>query len=122
MWTYHQQTGDLEHNGQFVGTGYSGAGHVAADGRNNPDMQGDPDKGPIPRGSWIIGKPRWDNQCGPLTMDLTPAEGTDALGRSLFRIHGNNTADDASHGCIILGRPIRELVAASGDTALEVVL
>ena len=59
---------------------------------------------------------------GPLTMDLTSI-GHKALGRTHFRIHGDNKQMNftASDGCIILSRPIRARIANSGDTRLEVV-
>jgi hypothetical protein len=47
--------------------------------------------------------------------------GHNALGRSLFRIHGDNAQNDASHGCVILPRNIRELIWNSGDRALTVI-
>lgn len=120
MWTYDQSTGDLTHNSKFVGTGYSGAGRTLADGRNNGDMEDVAAHGPIPRGKWHIDNPRTSQNTGPVTMNLDPV-GHDAHGRSLFRIHGDNKASNASHGCIILARPIREMIAASGDHELEVV-
>lgn len=120
MWTYDQSTGDLSHNGGFVGTGYSGAGRTPAQGRNNGALEGEAARGPIPRGRWHIGSPRDGGRLGPFVMNLDPV-GHDAHGRSLFRIHGNNQADDASHGCIILARPIRDMIAASGDHDLDVV-
>jgi hypothetical protein len=44
------------------------------------------------------------------------------FGRSDFYIHGDNPALNytASEGCIILARPIREQIAASGDNDLQV--
>lgn len=120
MWSYDQSCGDLRHNGRFFGTGYSGAGRTLAEGRNNPAMEGVQAKGPIPLGRWKIG-PVYDHpHLGPVCMNLEPI-GHDARGRSAFRIHGNNQADDASHGCIILGRPFREMIVRSNDRDLEVI-
>jgi len=120
MWTYDQSTGDLFHDGKFVGTGYSGAGRTLASGRNNPDMEASVAAGPIPRGRWEIGKPRRSASLGPVVMNLAPV-GHTAHGRSLFRIHGNTAANDASRGWIILARPLRERIAGSGDASLDVV-
>ncbi len=53
-------------------------------------------------------------------MNLDPV-GHDALGRTDFRIHGDNVNHDASHGCIILGPLIRRAIADSADKVLEVV-
>ncbi len=116
MWTYRQSDGELLHNGEFVGTGYSGRG----DGRNNPDMEAVPNEGPIPRGRYHIDGARFSERLGPVVMNLEPI-GHTACGRSEFRIHGDNTNHDASHGCVIVGPSIRRLIADSPDRALEVV-
>jgi hypothetical protein len=57
---------------------------------------------------------------GPHVMKLAP-DGHDARGRSGFLIHGDNLRHDASTGCIILSRDIREQISRSGDNVLEVV-
>ncbi len=119
-WRYDQSNGDITRNGVFVGTGYSGAGRTAATGRNNPAMEAEQGRGPIPRGRWKIGPAYKHPNLGPICMVLTPV-GHEAHGRTLFRIHGNNTANDASHGCIIAAPGIRKAIADSGDTELEVV-
>jgi Tlde1 domain len=119
-WRYDQSTGDLEHNGEFAGTGYSGAGRTLAEGRNNPAMEAVRQKGPIPAGEWRIGPAHAGAHTGPVSMDLTPV-GHDAHGRTAFLIHGDNTAHNASEGCIILARGIRDQIAASGDRQLIVV-
>lgn len=115
-WTYRQSDGELLHNGEFIGTGYSGRG----DGRNNPDMEAAADEGPTPRGRYCIDGARFSQRLGPIVMNLDPIA-HDACGRSLFRIHGDNANHDASHGCIILGPLIRRAIADSGDKTLEVV-
>lgn len=117
MWTYRQSDGEFLHDGNFEGTGYSGTGP----GRNNPAMQDVPNVGPIPQGAFTIGAPYDDPHLGPCVMHLDPNPGTNTFGRSLFRIHGNNIANDASHGCIILGPSIRHMVANSGDHDLQVI-
>lgn len=101
-WTYSQSTGELRHDGAWVGTGYSGAGLLASSGRNNPAMQHMPNQGPLPAGQYRIGAAYSHPQKGPTSMNLTPA-GHNALGRSGFMIHGNNVQNIASQGCIILG-------------------
>lgn len=102
MFTFHQRSGLFEGNGLSY-VGYSGTG----EGRNNPDYQSVPQVGPIPVGTYDIGAVRTSSRLGPLVLDLSPTDNTDTLGRSLFRIHGNNKANDASHGCIILPPWIR---------------
>ena len=54
-------------------------------------------------------------------MRLEP-RGHNAHGRDGFLIHGDNPAlnGSASEGCIILGKPLRELIAASTDKDLNV--
>lgn len=117
MWTYSQTTGMLTHDGSFAGRGYSGTGK----GRNNPDEQATHAIGPIPRGFYTIGKAYEHPKLGPVVMNLTPLSSTEEFGRSAFRIHGNNAKDDASHGCIILGHPVRVMIDDFKDRDLEVV-
>ena len=119
-WTYAQKTGELQQDGQHVATGYSGAG----DGKNNPDMQSIPNIGPIPQGDWTItGPPVNTAEHGPYVLRLAPKEETDTFGRSGFLMHGDsrNAPGTASHGCVILPRPVREQIWQSGDQELEVV-
>lgn len=119
MWTYSITTGCMTKDDQsFIG--YSGAGHSLAEGRNNPDMQNAPDQGPIPVGNYCIGMPHYSANTGPYTMNLDPDACTNTFGRSLFRIHGNNSTNDASHGCIILPPDARRAVWNSGDHELQV--
>jgi hypothetical protein len=116
---YDQTTGALWRDGSIVGLGYSGIN----DGLDNPAMQAVPDTGPIPVGVYDIGEAFTHPQCGPVSMRLSPQEGTDTFGRDGFLIHGDNQAMNhtASHGCIILPRVIREQIAASSDKVLSVV-
>jgi uncharacterized Zn-binding protein involved in type VI secretion len=119
-WTYEQSTGNLtDPNGTLLGQGYSGNG-VDLD---QPTDQNVPCHGPIPQGQWAIGTFFDDpGGKGPIVCHLTPAPETVTFGRSGFMIHGDNAAANhtASEGCIILARPFREAIAASGDTVLTV--
>lgn len=115
-WTYKQLTGELYWGKSLVGKGYSGHG----DGRNNPSCEDMPNYGPIPRGRYTIGAPRFSSKTGRFVMDLEPV-GHDACGRTAFQIHGDNKTNDASHGCIIMSYPVRTKIAASKDSDLEVV-
>lgn len=124
QWIYIQKTGELHSLAYGVISsekeiGYSGH----AEGKNNPGMQNVHDIGPIPRGFWHIGPAHDDPHTGPITMDLIPYPGTETFSRDLFRIHGDSKSDpgNASHGCIILPRNIREMIAASSIQLLEVV-
>jgi Tlde1 domain len=112
MLTYSQSTGSLTGlPGSPTVAGYSGTGA----GRNNPAMQAVANVGPIPQGVYEIGLPYYDGHLGPKVMALTPQPGTETFGRSLFRIHGNNAVNDASHGCIILPPWIRDQIGALPD-------
>lgn len=120
-WIYHQATGDIFLDKVLKGRGYAGAGKTAAGGRNNPAMEGVVAKGPIPRGRWKMTGLRLKHPAlGPYVILLEPV-GHNALGRSLFRIHGDNATGDASHGCIILFRNLREQIWTSGVRDLVVV-
>lgn len=116
MWRYDVANQVLSHNGAFVARGYSGTGL----GRNNPTLEWKPNVGPIPRGHYTVG-PSFDHPyLGPCVMRLTPV-GHGACGRTDLECHGNNTANDASHGCLILDHPFRVELAESEDKELEVV-
>lgn len=118
-WKYDISSGTLtDPTGAFAGTGYSGR---AGEWRNNPAMSGDVALGPIPPGKWHIGPAHLSTNTGPITMNLDPLVGTNTYRRSLFRIHGDNSKHDASHGCVILGPAIRRQIEASEDRTLEVV-
>ncbi len=115
-WTYRQTDGELLHDGEFIGTGYSGT----KEGRNNPAEQATPNVGPVPQGTFTIGPSHSELVLGPCVMNLDPVEGTNTFGRSLFRIHGDNARHDASHGCVILGPAIRQQISDSPDKILVV--
>lgn len=118
-WTYSQSSGKLLLNGTLVATGYSGHD----DGLNNPVLQNEAQIGPISQGAYTIGPVTANHPGkGPVVMELHPKLGTQVFGRSGFLIHGDNSELDhtASHGCIILGRPTREQIAASSDRDLVV--
>lgn len=116
MWSYAIGTGVLAQGGETRGRGYAGRGQ----GRNNIAMIRVAMMGPIPPGRYRIGKAYDHPLLGPVTMNLEPLPGTQMFGRSLFRIHGDNKAGDASQGCIVLGRTLRESIAQSGDDQLDV--
>jgi len=82
--------------------GYSGTGA----GRDNSSAQGQQSKGPIPRGEWQAGNPYNSPNTGPNTIPLIPLPGNSCFDTNRdcnsFRAHGDNSANDASEGCIIL--------------------
>ena len=90
--------------------------------RNNPNAEAEPNRGPIPRGRWMMGKPYDSARVGPLSIPLLPAAETSTFGRSAFLIHGDNAAGDASEGCIVAPRPLRHLLASHIQQGGEIVL
>lgn len=121
-WQYSQSTGRLMLNGKLVEIGYSGHG----EGLNNSECQAIPDVGPIPVGLYKLGPVRDSIRVGKLSIDLDPV-GHNACGRTALMIHGDNKKLDksASHGCIILPRWVRQILAnqcKGGPTYLEVIL
>lgn len=116
-WQYRISNGELTHDGEFIGTGYSGHG----EGRNNPYDISIADTGPIPLGVWDIGPSYTDAIRGPIVMRLAPESDTETFGRSGFLIHGDNATHTASTGCIILGPAIRREIDQSQDKNLRVI-
>ena len=118
MWTYHQSTGALEHDGVPHAVGYSGFG----EGKNNPDMQEVHDFGPLPLGQFRIEliEGDYEGKKAPV-MRLIPKAGTNTFGRAGFLIHGDSVSapGTASHGCIIEGHAERVAIAESGDLDFE---
>jgi len=117
MWKYVQSTGEIFKGSTFVEKGYSGK---VPEGKNNPDKECVRDVGPIPRGSYTIGKER--SKPTPVTLPLTPDDPNYCSPpRSGFLIHGDNSTGTASVGCIILSRKTREAIRDSDDDRLRVV-
>jgi hypothetical protein len=103
-----------------IANGYAGK----ADGLNNPADQNQHDVGPLPRGSYTIGRPVPDGgHMGPFVLPLLPFPTNQMFGRSAFFIHGDTPARDhsASNGCVILDRQWRTMIAQSNDNTLTVV-
>lgn len=132
MYLYNITTRVLTHNGvvlakplNALSTPYSGT-HA---GRNNPAMVSTPQIGPLPPGRYRIERSRNSATLGPVVFDLTALPGTNTFDRSLFRIHGNDKQNDASHGCLILDHDVRLAIASvvdhisanDNDTILEVI-
>ena len=120
MYTYSQSTGALSQNGQPRLTGYAGHGN----GVNNPALQDQHDIGPLPRGRYRMISLFDSPHTGLATIVLDPDPSNQMVGRSGFRIHGDNAAmnQTASNGCIIAGHaPDRKSIWDAGDHDLEVV-
>lgn len=115
-WEYSQSTGLLTNNRAIIASGgYSGKGKW----KNDSSSEALKNKGPIPKGRYLIGRPYNSNKVGPYAIPLTPT-GHNAHGRTDFLIHGDNSTSTASEGCIIFPRSIREKIIDSGDLKLDV--
>lgn len=118
MWVYKQRSGALiDPDGRHVATGYSGNGEH----KNRPESESIRAKGPIPRATYTIGEPYDSEKVGPFCLRLTTAELIH--GRTAFLIHGDTikAPGNASNGCIILPRSVRNAIWDSGDRKLKVV-
>ena len=121
MWIYEQTSGKLFRDCIVVGVGYSGFG----EDKNQPNDESVKDLGPIPHGKYSIGPPECvgaPGPHGPFVLRLTPDPSNAMFGRDGFLIHGDSREHQgsASHGCIIMNRDVRNLIAASGDSELSV--
>jgi hypothetical protein len=119
MWTYSQSKGEWRGvDGGLVSIGYSGCGEC----KNNPECQEIKNKGPIPRGMWQIIALFDSPSHGPYCLRLAPKDPASVFGRGGFLIHGDSAKfpGEASMGCIILPRKIREYIWQSQDIDLEV--
>jgi hypothetical protein len=120
MHKYNSKTGLFYFSDGSTAVGYSGRNKDNINGRNNPSLEHVRAYGPIPRGLWDIMGVKDSANTGPYSIILEP-KGHDAHGRTLFRIHGNNKANDASKGCIILSPlGLRRKIYQSGIHELEV--
>ena len=118
MYMYSQSSGTMWHNGTAVATGYSGNGEH----KNVPADQNIIDKGPLPRGLYLLGTAITDPHLGPIVISLTPDSFNDMFGRSAFYIHGDSILHpgQASCGCIVLPNAARQYIASHTDKILQV--
>lgn len=122
LYRYNSTTGlfqRLSEAGKWVRVcvGYSGYGIS----KNDPTREHLRGEGPIPRGDYIIGFPRYSRTVGPVAMYLMPM-GHSAHGRSALMIHGDNSTQTASRGCVILPRPVREEIGRTVQTSPNIVV
>ena len=122
MWVF-EQSGRFRFDGEPWMPAYSGFGP----GKNAHDQQTVVNVGPIPVGAYLVGSEADDdpltvNRHGPVALHLIPLTGTNTFGRSGFLVHGDSIEHpgQASHGCIILPRPVRERIRDSRDKLLVV--
>jgi len=130
---WSQSRGTLETvEGLFLDQSYSGAGSPdeKGAGRNNPAREGEKDIGPIPQGNWRIEKVADEKYRGRLTppvfrlipLDDGTRERVKAMGRDpdTFLIHGDKPGGNASTGCIIMDKPMRDKLLQYNKTILHV--
>lgn len=101
-----------------IGYGYSGR----AEGKNNPRWEKVAGKGPIPKGTWVIGQAYDSRRVGAIAIPLRPGAATVTFGRSAFLIHGDSKLHpgQASSGCIILPWLARSRIARHVRATLRV--
>lgn len=123
MWTFKQKSGELLHNGGHVAFGYAGGNcGKNPEGKNSPEHQSVSKVGPLPQGDYTFGAPVLQSHLGPFAIPLVPSPSNEMFGRSDFYCHGDTTpSGNASEGCIIMPRAVRNAMAASPDQELEVV-
>lgn len=114
----YSQSGLLTFSGKTY-QAYSGHGI----GKNNHTCEKMQNIGPIPCGDWeVLRWDDWHGDKGPQVAVLAPT-GFDPYGRSAFLIHGDSVSHpgDASHGCIITARDVRNRLRDSGERRLQVI-
>src|ERR1700691_5600527 len=123
MWIWKQRQGELWHSDEKIASGYAGGDcGQRKDGINNPALQNVAKVGPLPQGKYTFGTPVAQSHLGPFAIPLIPSPDNQMFGRDDFYCHGDTTpSGNASEGCIILARAIRNMIAASPDKDLEVV-
>jgi len=124
MWTYVQTNGSLYRpDGTHAGTGYAGGNcGQNPEGINNHEMQGVRNIGPIVCGIYTKGEVVLKSHLGPFAIPLLPDKDNDMLGRGHFYMHGDTTpSGNASQGCIIQFRAVRDEFYDDKDTQLKVV-
>lgn len=124
MWTFEQSSGRLyDETGYHAGTGYAGGNcGKNPEGINNPSMQNIPRVGPLPVGVYKAGKVFMQSKLGPFAVELVPDASNEMFGRGGFFMHGDTTpSGNASEGCIIMPRQVREEFFNSADSTVMVV-
>ena len=123
-WIYEQTTGKLfTPTGIYAATGYAGGNcGKNPEGKNNPDMQNVKSIGPLPCGLYRMGEVIQQSHLGPFAIPLFPDPNNEMFGRGSFYVHGDtNPPGNASEGCIIQARVIREKMYSSDDKQIQVV-
>ena len=123
--TFEITTGKLFNpSGALVGVGYSGGDcGKFPEGKNNPAFCNVHDKGPLPEGLYTMGEPVEHSQLGPFAIPLAPDPSNTMFGRSGFFMHGDTIENpgNASDGCIIQERAVRNNAKSWSDQQIQVV-
>lgn len=123
MWRYRQSTGEMfDPSGTRAAVGYAGGNcGKNPEGRNNPAMQNVKSIGPLPQGIYTFDEPILQSHLGPFAIPLIPDPANKMFGRSDFFCHGDTTpSGNASEGCIIMPRAIRNAMWDSPEHQIEV--
>ncbi len=123
-WKFVIKTGFLfDPSGKKVWTGYAGGNEGKnPEGKNNPAMCNVKDIGPLPPGMYTFGEVVLQSHLGPFAIPLIPDASNDMMGRSGFYCHGDTTpSGNASKGCIIAPRFIRDAMLASQYNRIQVI-
>lgn len=128
-WMYAQSNGQMSYQppaslggGPPEPVGAPGcSGH--GPGLHNPEMQNVMNTGPIPRGKHHRGPAYHDGPLAPVTVNLSPPPRINTFGRTVFRMQGDNPAQNhsASQGCIVMPFTVRSRIAPSSDRILRVI-
>ena len=123
-WTFEIAAGKWYNPaGEFVSHVYAGGDcGKRPEGRNNPDMCNVPNIGPLPPGDYTMGTPVEHSRLGAFAIPLTPDPANEMYGRRGFYFHGDTEVPgNASDGCIVGSRPVRDAAHASPDQRVRVV-
>jgi hypothetical protein len=123
-WKFVIKTGEMfDPSGKKVWTGYAGGncGHNP-EGRNNPLMVSVHNIGPLPPGLYTLGEVVLQSHLGPYAIPLIPDPQNVMFGRKDFYCHGDTTpSGNASEGCIIMPRFVREVMYEGHVRTIQVV-
>src|SRR2546428_8933980 len=105
---YEISSGQIRHNDAYLGTGWAGQGEFKSD-PNSTDV---PDRGPLPRGRYTIGRAYHHDHLGRVVMNLEPYHTNQMFHRADFRIQGASilNPETSSKGCMVQIRSVREAI------------
>ena len=124
MWTFEIAAGKFYNPaGEFVSKVYAGGDcGKHPEGRNNPDMCSVHNIGPLPEGLYTRGEAVEHSQLGAFAIPLNPDPTNEMYGRRGFYFHGDTEIPgNASDGCIVGPRQVRNDFYASADRQIRVV-